>query len=288
MTTASVSASVSSVRDAIARRLPTLSTSERRLADFTLAHYGDCALLGISDLAAACGVSTATVSRYARAVGYRGYVDYRKALRDEVARLSSAKLFQEGLQARDVGEALRLSVDEDVQALRSWQMSLDNDAMTKAIEAISTARKVVVFGQGSSAYLAGYFVFNLRGLGVDAVELSSRSGVEGIARSILQINEKDLVIPIAFPRFTKLTIDLTETLAREGLRIHSITSSLEGTLARNSENLLLAPARVTLHSGSGVTAIAVIEALLSTLTYHAPLARQSAERLEALVERHVL
>ena len=167
-------------------------------------------------------------------------------------------------------------------------MSMIDDAtFERVVSAIRSARRVFVFGQGSSTYLAGYFVFNLQGLGIDAQELATPSGVEGLARSMLMIGADDLLIPIAFPRFSNLTLEMAETARATGCRIQSLTSTVVGPLAEASDEVLLAPPRVELHSGSAVTAMSMIEALLSELTHlHEP-AMNAAARLSPMIDGHV-
>ncbi|MEM9897833.1 MAG: MurR/RpiR family transcriptional regulator [Pseudomonadota bacterium] len=276
-----------SVRSVINEHLADLSDAERRLANYTLNHYRECALLGINELAQACSVSNATVNRYARAIGFDGYHDYRKALKAEATRLTSPTIFERGLHDGNVEEARIRSIEEDIRNLQGLGEVLSSASFEATVSALCSARRVFVFGQGSSTYLAGYFAFNLQGLGVDATELSSRSGIEGIARTLLQIKENDLVIPIAFPRFTKLTIDLTVKARKQGCSVHSLTSSVEGPLAKASDVVLLAPPRVELHSGSGVTAMAAIEALLSALTNRFSEAGDAAKALGTIIDEHV-
>ena len=64
----------------IARMLPTLSRSHRQVADYVLAHPLQAATLPIDELAATVGVSVATANRFARALEFDGYPQFRAAL----------------------------------------------------------------------------------------------------------------------------------------------------------------------------------------------------------------
>ena len=276
-----------SVRSAIMASIDQLSTSEKRVADFTLANYARMPFIGINDLAKAVGVSNATVNRYTHALGFAGYQDYKQCLAREASHRNSEDLFRRSLRKDVKGDIRSDSILEDRRNLESMLELLEPASFRSAVESIAKARRVRVFGQGSSAFLAGYFAFNLSGLGIAADELACSSGVEGIARKALSLDKDDVVIPIAFPRFSSLTIQVVEAVRQSGCTICAITSSISTPLAEASDIVLLAPPRIELHSGSGVSAMAVIEALLADLTHTLENARDAAAALAGLVDPHV-
>lgn len=277
-----------SVREAIARHLGALSELERRIADYTLTRYRECAMLSIGELADACGVSNTTVNRYARNLGYDGYHDYRRSLRDEMAEKSSLSLLKETMRQGDNSEILKASLKEDTRLIEGLSDGLDAKVFERAVSSVLSARRVFVLGQGSSAFLAGYLAFNLQGLGIDVQDFCDPSGVEGAARRALQITDRDLLIAIAFPRFSRLTIEFVEAAKETGCHIVSLTSSLSSTLARNSNDVLFAPPRRGLHSGSAAPAMVLIEALVTALTANLATAEDAARRLSPLIDHHLV
>jgi DNA-binding MurR/RpiR family transcriptional regulator len=64
----------------IAQIYPSLSEGHRKAADFVLQSPLDSATVTIEGLAEKSGTSTATVTRFVRALGYRNYGDFRAAL----------------------------------------------------------------------------------------------------------------------------------------------------------------------------------------------------------------
>ncbi len=282
------SAEKTTVREAIAANLSSLSDLERKIADFTLGNYREAAMLSIGELADACGVSNTTINRYARTLGYDGYHEYRRMLRDEMSAKSSLSLLKDMIRQGDSTEILRMSLTEDRRLIDGLTDGLDAGVFSQTVERIGAARRVFVMGNGSSAYLAGYLAFNLLGLGVDAQEFADQGGLEGAARRALQITDKDLMIAIAFPRFSTLTIDFVKAARETGCHIVSVTSSLSGPLAQNSDDILFAPPRRDLHSGSGVPAMALLEALIAAVTARAASAEDAARRLSPLIDHHLL
>ncbi|WP_165793787.1 MurR/RpiR family transcriptional regulator [Hyphococcus luteus] len=276
------------VREAIANHLNALSDLERKIADYTLANYREAAMLSIGELAGACGVSNTTINRYARNLGYDGYHEYRRTLRDEISEKTSLTLLKGMVRQGGSTEILNISLKEDSRLIDGLSDGIDAAAFEDTVARILSARRVFVLGNGSSAYLAGYLAFNLLGLGIDAQEFGDQSGVEGAARRALQITDKDLMIAIAFPRFSSLTIDFVTTAKETGCHIIAITSSLSGPLAHNSDAVLFAPPRRDLHSGSGVPAMALIEAIITAVTASAKSAEDAASRLSTLIDHHLL
>ncbi|OWU86378.1 RpiR family transcriptional regulator [Oceanicola sp. 22II-s10i] len=73
------------VKDLILARRSELTASERGLAEVLLRDYPVAGLQSVTRLAAAAGVSTPTVIRMARKLGFEGYPDLQNALREEAA-----------------------------------------------------------------------------------------------------------------------------------------------------------------------------------------------------------
>ncbi len=272
------------VREAITKNLNALSPLERTIADYTLTNYREAAMLSIGELAKACGVSNTTINRYARNLGYNGYHEYRRTLRDEFSDKTSLTLLKSMVRKGDSSEILKISLKEDTRLIDGLSDGIDLAAFEDTVTRILSARRVFVLGNGSSTYFAGYLAFNLMGLGIDAQEFGDQSGVEGAARRALQITDKDLMIAIAFPRYSSLTIDFVTAAKETDCHIVAITSSLSGPLALNSDSVLFAPPRRDLHSGSGVPAMALIEAIITAVTA----AEDAASRLSNLIDHHLM
>lgn len=62
-----------------------LSPAERKIARAMLADYPGAGLGSVQMLADRAGVSLPSVVRFARRMGYGGFVDFQQALRDEIS-----------------------------------------------------------------------------------------------------------------------------------------------------------------------------------------------------------
>ena len=60
-----------------------LPASEKKVAKYIIDHYHQSMLLSSQELAALAGVSDTAVIRFAKSLGFKGFLDYKKAIRQE-------------------------------------------------------------------------------------------------------------------------------------------------------------------------------------------------------------
>lgn len=129
-----------------------LSSAEKKLATFLQQSQNLSDNLTISSLAQASKVSTATVSRFAKSLGYANFAALRVALISEVQR--NGALFEE-VEANDDA----LTVAHKVFAANQHSLSstlalLDQGDLEQAVKLLTAARKVSFFGLGGSNVVA--------------------------------------------------------------------------------------------------------------------------------------
>lgn len=276
------------VRDRITDHLGQLSPAERKIAEFTLRNYRKCAFMSLEQVAASTEVSNTSINRYARSLGFSGYFEYRKALRDEMVRsMDLIRSLQVQLTNEAPADILRKSLAQDKAMLDELISGLDPATFTAAVERIEGAETVWVIGQGSSAYLAGYLVFLARGLGVKLANLSDSGGIESVARAAIDIGEKDVLVTISFPRYTAATTEIAALARQRHCKVISITNSLTTKLALLSDLILFTPASPGPLSGSGTSAVAVIEALVAALTSRSDVVEGNAVAISEIIDPYL-
>ena len=57
-----------------------LTSAEKRVADYIVAHQSQTQYMSISELAEKCNVAEATISRFCRRMGYKGYSAFKLAV----------------------------------------------------------------------------------------------------------------------------------------------------------------------------------------------------------------
>lgn len=198
-----------------------LTNSEKKVADYVLAHRIDAQYMSISELAEECEVADATISRFCRRLGLGGYNAFKLELaKASMAAQRAGRLAGESRPAAQDAGSFELLCQrryhESVAALEQTMKLLDQEQLRQAADWICRARRVFCMGQGSSMVLAeeAWTLFST---------ISSR--FHFIPDSHLQINtlalmdEGDLVLFFSYSGSTRELQDVLEVAGERGVKV---------------------------------------------------------------------
>jgi DNA-binding MurR/RpiR family transcriptional regulator len=243
------------------------STSYRNIADYLLRNQVKVTAVGIEDLAAQCDVSTATISRFARDLGFTNYA----ALRNQIAETVQAvfqpveKLRNSIEGGKDESSAAHASMQHATVNIDAANQGISDQIMKQIATRISKARIVYVMGFGLSSHLAGLLTLHLQPYCNLVVEVVSYGGTEVAAGNLANITEKDVLVVISFPRYAIDVIRMTQFARSRSTCIVTITDSAASPIAQLGDYLLLAPSTHAVLPSSASAALAIIEALVSSI-----------------------
>ena len=145
-----------SVFDKIGEDYYGLTAAEKRTADFILANRDRCQFLSIAELAELSGVAEATVSRFCRRLGYKGFSAFKLA----IANASSLPAGEGGVlsgpvePSDSVEEMCRKLFAADQDAMHQTLELIEPQQILLAADLLHKSRRVVCMGQGGSMLLA--------------------------------------------------------------------------------------------------------------------------------------
>src|SRR5579862_2238342 len=248
-----------------------LSPAERRVARYFLDNREEVLVASAAALAAKTETSDATVVRTAKALGFSGLDELRRALADEIrTALSPADRL-----ARTLGEvgdslsaALTLTLDIHMHALDALRRSISDEMFERAVDGIINARRIVAFGLGPSSAIAGYLARQLNRFGFEALTLSNAGLL--FADDLRRLREGDLVIMLAYGRIYAELAALLDEIGRLKLRSFLVTDTLAAALRRRVELVLpVARGRADLLSTHTAT-LGFLEAVLVGIAVRRP------------------
>src|SRR4029077_1612425 len=205
-----------------------------------LATYPSAGLESLPQLAESAGVTGPTVLRFVRKVGFEGYPDFQRSLREEVqARsegLPSLYVTRAGIRDDDV---LRESHDAFARALEATLASgsLQED-LTKVVSLLSDPKRDLWFIGGRFSQLAASYL--ALQLGVLRTGCSIVS--EGTAPRILdtmEISRRDVLCAFDFRRYQEDTIAAAKVAASRGAEVIVFTDPWLSPAAEQARHVLI-------------------------------------------------
>ena len=134
-----------------------LTTAEKKVADYVVIHQRDTQYMSISELAEACGVAEATISRFTKRLGYKGYNAFKLATANSIAGRSASMgnpLSGEVLAEDSVSDMCQKLFAAELDAMEQTLGLLRPEAVTAAGDLLMGAEKVLCMGQGGSMVMA--------------------------------------------------------------------------------------------------------------------------------------
>lgn len=214
---------------------PSFTPTERRIAGSLRASGRELVGLSIEDLAERVGVSTASVVRFCRRLGYRGLRELMLAFAAEVRGDSGA-----GAPPIVPGDDLKAIVRKVTfaaqQALAASAEVLDEGALARAITALTSAGRVQLFGVGGSAAMAqdAYYRFARVGL---PVAVSTDAHLQSVVAALLKPG--DVAFVISHTGRSVEPVDVLQAAKRVGVTTILLTSFANTPAARWADVVLL-------------------------------------------------
>ncbi len=132
-----------------------LTSAEKKVADYVIIHQRGTQYMSISELAESCGVAEATVSRFARRLGYKGFNAFKLAVANATAGRSSGNPLSGEIAPEDsVADMCQKLYAANVDAMEQTLNLVRPEALRAAGDLITGAEKVLCMGQGGSMVIA--------------------------------------------------------------------------------------------------------------------------------------
>src|SRR5512136_2348016 len=177
----------------IRRDRPTMSKSFAKLADFLLDSYIQASFMTASELAHALNLDAATVVRFSQHLGYKGYPELLREIRDKVRRNLLYEP-QNSTEPDSLPGVVNSSMENLSHELDQMRLMLDVDAIEKLVIDIDRARRIILLVESPAQPAAYNLVYFLEQGGFPIY--IARPGVIDFARTVHTASQQDLLIAI--------------------------------------------------------------------------------------------
>jgi len=264
-----------------------LTPSQRIVADRLLSNPEHAAMNSVQRLAGLCGVSAATIVRFAVALGYSGFSELQGKLR---ANMVEALVPSDRLVEHDATENPYLaSLERDRRNMEDLARSTQVEDLRRAVEMLRGAQRVFVRGGRTSSSVAAFLGLLLTQLRPNVITLEN---AEIFSDTVSDVRSGDVLVAVHLPRYASTTCRVGEFFAARGASLILIADSVKAPLAALSDVLLSVPYESVSFFNSNVAAMAIANALVAGLAnaqpYEVKARLEAAEEIFEHFEMHVL
>jgi DNA-binding MurR/RpiR family transcriptional regulator len=179
--------------ESIRRDRLNMSKSFAKLADFLLDSYIQASFMTASELAHALNLDAATVVRFSQHLGYKGYPELLREIRDKVRQnlLYHPKDSTVPDSLPGVVTSALATLSQEIDQMR---LMLDIGSIEKLVNAIGNARRIILLVESPAQPAAYNLVYFLEQGGFPIY--IARPGVIDFARTVHTASQQDLLLAI--------------------------------------------------------------------------------------------
>lgn len=262
-------------------------STEQRIVDYILANQATASQLTCAQLASASGTSEASVSRFAKRLGFRNYRAFQFALaRDVAVKRGEAQVTRE-VSLDDIEQSLVNIRHAKQKEIAATIDGLDRDAIRTAVRLLAGADLILFAAVGNTNAVAIDASIKFGQLGLRSVATTITESSTSLA---LTMHQGDVLVLISNSGKSKRLMDILRAARGAHATILLITGNVDSPLAHEADLVMqTVNYEALLTTGdftfSKISATLIIEVLYSFLLPEIPHARDAISSYEELIQR---
>lgn len=254
----------------IEKKYVTMSKRHKLLSDFVRENYHKAAFMNVEQLAAATGVSEATVVRFSAELGYEKYSKFQHALNDyAMSNLTTVQRLERAHEQYQDTDILSSVLETDIEKIRTTLAQIDRVAFNGSVDALINAKNIYIIGLRGSSSLARFLEYYLNHL-IPNVKLVNGASVGDIFEQMFRIGVDDVIIGISFPRYSLRTVRALRYAKKNGATVVALTDGVNSPIWELSDYQLIAKTDMEAFVDSLVAPMSVINALVVAIGMKCP------------------
>lgn len=228
------------VTERIESAMPNLPAAMRKVAELVIADPRAALEYSITELAEHAGTSPATITRFCRAIGYPGYVQFRVGVAADSGRIddgASVEIGRAFAPTDSPREVMTMLLNGHVRSLKATAGLLDLSACARVAAQIAQASHVDIYGVGGSGAMAEEMQDRLYRIGINVH--SWRDVHEGLASATLQ-GPGTVALGISHSGETRETIDMLACASQAGALTVAVSNNTSTPLSDVADLTLVA------------------------------------------------
>lgn len=209
-----------------------LSSAEKRIADFISQSYDETIGMTTGELASRTNSTPSAVVRCSKALGYSGFRELKMALAMEISKNRDLNYNPYISEDDSPEEILNKIFGANIKTLHDTAASLSREVLSDAVSVLEAAKTVYVYAIGTSAFLASELQYRLTCIGKTALCFTDFPTMKV---STLNIKKGDVAVGISHTGRTVATIDALRLARQSGATTIALTSYAGSEITENAD-----------------------------------------------------
>lgn len=235
-----------------------LTPAEKKAAEYVVAYPEEVPLYSVNQLAMKSKTSNASIIRLCKTLGYEGYRQFIVSISTELASRSK----EEGEEYTDIqpGDDLDTIIKNislnNCKSIEDTLMVLDRESIKRAVELVSTARRIVFYGVGASGLVC--MDAQQKFMRINKVCHAYTDGHSQLT-SASMLTREDVAVMISNTGTTAEIVDALKLVKESGASVIAITRYGKSILASSADVVLFfSTPEITIRSGAMGSRIAML------------------------------
>lgn len=247
-----------------------LSAAERRIGEYIIQQPEAIPHMTTKELSGRSGASEATIIRFCKSIGMGSFKSFKLALMKDLTLTDTNLTDFSVLQKKDSPyDLFHKVIHVNKSAIESCADSMDRKELVKAVEALTTAEKIVFFGVGGSSTAAVDAQYKFMRLGYQSI---TSLDFHYMLSLIPHLTENDVFIAISTSGKTKDILELARFAKKRRAKVIAITNLNKSPLYKEADIRLCTPNveqdfRIG-STSSRMTQLTVVDTLYMSVFHH--------------------
>jgi len=240
--------------------LPSLKPMERKAAQYIVEHPEEVVNSSVQKVAVLADVSEATIIRLSRSLNFKGFQELKLRIAADLSgKAEPSESYQEIQIDGPISELVASISHNNIRSIEDTLSVLSSAQLELAIEAMSRAKKIVLFGVGASAVIAMDLKQKLTRINYWC---ETGLGLDEQTTLAANLDERDVAFGISYSGQTKDVIDSLLLAKENGAATISLTRFGSNPVAEAAEiNLFTSSLENSIRSGAMASRIAQLNVI---------------------------
>lgn len=218
----------------IKRLFCNLTFAERKVANYVLHFPQEVTELTVHQLAKKCDVASSAVIRFCKAIQLQGFAELKLELARELGskREEQKSTVPAVVHESETADIVRKVFHSGMYTLQDTLDKLDFSKVEKMSQMLAQAKRIFIFGLGTSSTVVADAQYRLSQLGLWATACSDIL-LMGVTATNLQAG--DVVLAVSHSGRTKAVVDAVRLAKKKGATVLAITSFMDSYLYQESD-----------------------------------------------------